>query len=113
MSFALPEAAATVPRARRPRAATLLVILRILRHSPLLFACCVVCAVGTFGIPLLIGLVTRRYFDALTGGAAAASQIWTIIGLFVAVRVVEIFVDFGLVFSWCTLLFKSLAVVRR
>ena len=113
MSFALPEAAATVPRARRPRAATLLVILRILRHSPLLFACCVVCAVGTFGIPLLIGLVTRRYFDALTGGAAAASQIWTIIGLFVAVRVVEIFVDFGLVFSWCTLLFKSLALVRR
>lgn len=113
MSFDMPEATAGNMATRRPGTATLRFMLRLLRVYPLLFGCCVVFAIATFGIPLLAGLVTREFFDALTEGSLAATHIMTIIGLFVAVHVADFVAGTGLAYFWCTLLFKSVALLRR
>ncbi|MBA3944883.1 MAG: ABC transporter ATP-binding protein [Herpetosiphonaceae bacterium] len=99
--------------ARRSRTATLSFIVAVLRFSPVLFVWCLISATVVFGLPLAAGLVLRAFFDALSAGMLVGTHIWTLIGLFVAVEVADIVSGASLSFSWGSLLFKSLALLRR
>ncbi len=104
---------ATAGSAGRTRARTLWFMVSLLRFSPGLFAWCLISATVVFGLPLATGLVLRAFFDALLAGMLVGPHIWTLIGLFVAVDVADIVSGTSLSFSWGSLLFKSLALLRR
>ncbi len=113
MSLGNAEQAAAILHARRPRVATLIFIVRILRFSPGLFILCLVCATVVFGLPLATGLVMRAFFDALSGNALVSTHLWRLIAVFVAIEVADMVSGAGLSFFWGSLLFKSLALLRR
>ena len=56
---------------------------------------CLSFAILYFGLPLGAGLVTRAFFDVLTGSAPAGLDVPTVIALFIAVEVVNVVVGTG------------------
>ncbi len=87
-------------------------IVRLLRVRPGLFALTLLCAAATFGVPLLVGLVLRAFFDTLTGDAPAGLTIEAVLALFVAVELGGHLAGTGLSFTWGSLLFGGTAVLR-
>lgn len=88
------------------------VILRLLRSAPAAFVAALACSIAVFGLPIPLGLVTRAFFDTLSGGATLANSLWAIIALFVAVEVGGQLVYTGLSFSWGSLLQSGMALLR-
>jgi ATP-binding cassette subfamily B protein len=86
---------------------------QLIRARPVYFGLCLLFASLTFGIPLGAGLVTRAFFDVLTGGAPAGLDVPTVIALFVAVEVVSLLANTGLDFGWGSFLPASAALLRR
>jgi len=89
------------------------VVARLVRAHPGYFALCIGFATLTFGIPLAAGLVTRAFFDVLTGSAPAGLDVPTVIALFAAVAVVETVAGTGLDFGWGSFKPASAALLRR
>ena len=59
-------------------------LLRAARLYPLSFAATLLMRFLIFGgAPLLTGLVTREFFNTLTGGSAARFDVWTLSGMFI------------------------------
>lgn len=86
---------------------------QLIRARPGYFAVCLVFATLTFCIPLAAGLVTRAFFDVLTGRAPAGLDVPTVIALFVAVAVVEKGAETGLDFGWVSFKNACALLLRR
>ena len=89
------------------------VVAQLLRAHPGYFTVCVIFASLTFSVPLAAGLVTRAFFDALTGSAPAGLDVTTVVALFVAVEVATMLVRSGLDYGWGSFLPASAALLRR
>ncbi|MDQ6675097.1 MAG: ABC transporter ATP-binding protein/permease [Chloroflexota bacterium] len=89
------------------------VVGQLIRARPGYFGLCVFFATLTFGIPLAAGLVTRAFFDGLTGGSPAGLDVPTVIALFVVVEMVEVVAGTGLDFGWGSFKPASAALLRR
>jgi ATP-binding cassette, subfamily B, bacterial len=71
----------------------------LIRFRPWFFAANMVFGVIFIVTELLPGLITRRFFDELTGDAAATLGLWTLLALFVGVQlgrmIVNVFYEWG------------------
>ena len=61
---------------------------RLLRYRPGLFLLTTTLSMATWSFALVFGLILREIFDALTGQAPAAFDLWTLVVSFVVLRVV-------------------------
>jgi ATP-binding cassette subfamily B protein len=89
------------------------VVGQLIRARPGYFSLCLFFASLTFGVPLGAGLVTRAFFDALTGSATAGLDVPTVIALFVVVEAADIMARTGLDFGWGSFLPACAALLRR
>src|ERR1700694_1175265 len=89
------------------------VVVQLVRAHPFYFTLCLVFATLHFGVPLAAGLVTRTFFDVLTGNAPAGLDVSTVIALFVAVEVVNVVMGTGLDLGWGSFIPACAALVRR
>src|SRR5688500_3472605 len=89
------------------------VVLELVRFRPGLFALAVLSGVGVFGLPMVLGLVLRAFFDSLTGAAPAGVDIQTVLAFFVTTRLAELLADEGLSYGWVTFRDTSIALLRR
>lgn len=89
-------------------------LLRMARYQPVVFAGVIVLRVLIFSAaPLATGLVTRQFFNALTGNAPAGWNVWTLCAAFLGVaaaRLLVILADITLDNAWN---FMSRNLVRR
>jgi len=86
---------------------------QLIRAHPGYFALCLFFATLYFGMPLAAGLVTRAFFDVLSGSAPAGLDVLTVIALFIAVEVVNVVVGTGLDLGWGSYIPASAALLRR
>ena len=86
---------------------------RLVRAHPGYFGVCLVFASLTFGMPLAAGLVTRAFFDVLTGAAPAGLDVPSVLALLVAVEVATMLVGIGFDCGWGSYLPASAALLRR
>ncbi len=89
------------------------VLWRLLIYEPRLYALNMVLWTSFWLMPLLVGLVTRAIFNAITGGAAAGGSLWSLLALLVAVALVRITIQFGGVSAWATYFFSRAGLLRR
>jgi ABC-type multidrug transport system fused ATPase/permease subunit len=75
---------------------------RLTRFYPWLFAASVATWFLFYSIPLLTGLVTRAFFDALTGNGQAGLSVWAIVALYAGVEAARIATFCGAVLTWNT-----------
>ena len=61
---------------------------RLLRYKPGLFALSLGLSMAVWSFALLLGLILREIFNALSGQAPAAFDVWTLVAFFVVVNVV-------------------------
>lgn len=61
---------------------------RLLRYKPALFALSLALSMAVWSFALLLGLILREIFNALSGQAPAAFDAWTLVAFFVVVNVV-------------------------
>src|SRR5579859_77674 len=108
MSTVKPDHQASAGQAALP---TSRVLWRIIRYQLGYFLLALTLGIIAFGSPLAVGLVTRAFFDGLTGGAPAAS-VWGVIALFAIVAAVDQGANIGLSFAWASLLYTGLALLR-
>ena len=59
---------------------------RLIRFSPLLYSLSFIFSLAYYGLPLLIGLIIREFFNALTGETAVRFDLWTLVILFLGTR---------------------------
>ncbi|MDE0011438.1 MAG: ABC transporter ATP-binding protein [Candidatus Poribacteria bacterium] len=65
---------------------------RLIRFSPLLYSLSFIFSLAYYGLPLLIGLIIREFFNALTGETAVRFDLWTLVILFLVTRLtIQIF----------------------
>ena len=65
---------------------------RMIRFSPLLYGLSFIFSLAYYGLPLLIGLIIREFFNALTGETAVRFDLWTLVILFLVTRLtIQIF----------------------
>ena len=62
--------------------------IKLFRNVPLLFLGIIVLSVLYWSVGLLTGLVTREFFDGLSGQAEARLDAWTAVGLFAVVSLI-------------------------
>jgi ABC-type multidrug transport system fused ATPase/permease subunit len=85
----------------------------MIRFSPRYFTLCVIYAVWLYlGLPILIGLATRAFFDALAGAPAGLS-VWSAVALLAAVQLGEVLADPILRNPWSAVQQKSHVLLRR
>lgn len=89
-------------------------LVRLMRFSPGPFAACVLLATIAYGLlPIPLGLVTRAFFDALSGESAGLN-VWSAIALLVALQLGDVIVDVvALSYAWTTLQYKSQVLMQR
>ncbi|MCE2416659.1 ABC transporter ATP-binding protein [Candidatus Poribacteria bacterium] len=59
---------------------------RLIRFSPMLYGLSFIFSLAYYGLPLLIGLIIREFFNALTGETPVAFDLWTLVILFLGTR---------------------------
>ena len=65
---------------------------QLIRFSPLLYGLSFIFSLAYYGLPLLIGLIIREFFNALTGETAVRFDLWTLVILFLVTRLtIQIF----------------------
>src|SRR4051812_2482088 len=64
-------------------------------------------------IPLATGLVTKAFFDVLSGGEHAGFGIWGVIALLAGVSLARMFVLFTALVSWSDFWLTIEALLRR
>ena len=64
----------------------------MIRFSPLLYGLSFIFSLAYYGLPLLIGLIIREFFNALTGETPVRFDLWTLVILFLGTRLtIQIF----------------------
>jgi len=92
----------------------IVVLLRLVRFSPRYFLACVLFAsVLFFWLPIPLGLLTRAFFDALSGQTSAGLNAWSAIAVLVALQLVEVFIGPALGNPWNSLQQKSHVLLQR
>jgi ATP-binding cassette subfamily B protein len=89
------------------------IVVRIIGFRPGLFALAVVFAIVTFGLPIPLGLITRAFFDALTGQAPVGVGVTELIALFVATSIAGMVAGTGLSYAWGSFLYTGMALLRK
>ncbi len=89
------------------------VLWRLLIYEPRLYALNMVLWTSFWLMPLLVGLVTRAIFDAITGGAAAGGSLWSLLALLVGVAAARIGINVWGVSAWATYFFSRAGLLRR
>ncbi|MEX2228886.1 MAG: ABC transporter ATP-binding protein [Dehalococcoidia bacterium] len=89
-----------------------MVILRLIRFSPRYFLGCAVFATILYGLPLLVGLATRAFFDALSDESVGLN-VWTAITLIVSLQIGEVLGEVGLSRAWASFQFRSYILLQR
>jgi ATP-binding cassette subfamily B protein len=87
------------------------IIWRLIRYSPGASTAAFLLAIAVFGLPVPLGLITRAFFDTLTG-AAPASGTSGIIALFVMVETAGALTHLGLSFAVGSFIQRSMALLR-
>ena len=65
---------------------------RLIRFSLLLYGLSFIFSLAYYGLPLLIGLILREFFNALTGETPVRFDLWTLVILFLGTRLtIQIF----------------------
>jgi ATP-binding cassette, subfamily B, bacterial len=101
------------PEATTQTLATWPVNLRLIRHSPMLFAVHSVFAVLFFVLQVLPGLIEKSIFDAITGQEPAITSLWLLIGLFVGVEAARVLTAVGADWFGYTFRLVVAALLRR
>jgi len=65
------------------------------------------------GLPLLTGLILRRFFDSLTGAAPAGFDLPTLLGLFFAVELLTAGLWLARIVAWTTNGWSAIALLRK
>lgn len=86
---------------------------RVARVRPWLFFWGFTLWVLFAAIPVLTGLLTRSVFDALTGGAAAGANLWTLIALLLGVEGGRLVVFFLMMLLWSRWWMGTEVLLRR
>lgn len=86
---------------------------RMVPYRPWLFAASFVAWVLFLSFPLATGLITRAFFNALTGDAPARFDIWTLLGLLVGVEAARIVLFVGSFLLWWVMWLTCEALLRR
>ena len=89
-----------------------IVILRLIRFSPRYFLGCALFASILYGLPLLVGLATRAFFDALSDESVGLN-VWTAITLIVSLQIGEVLGEVGLSRAWASFQFRSYILLQR
>lgn len=87
-------------------------LLKIIRATALPFAMTLVAASAYFGFPLVLGLVTQAFFDALSGHAPAGLNVWTALALLLLLQLARSGVLGGFDLTWINLRYAGLALLR-
>jgi ABC-type multidrug transport system fused ATPase/permease subunit len=66
-----------------------------------------------YQVPLLAALVIAAFFDALSGGASAGWNVWTLIALFAGAQIARVGVLYVALVSWSDFWFTIEALLRR
>jgi ATP-binding cassette, subfamily B, bacterial len=88
-------------------------LVRLMRFSPGSFACCVLFATVAYCLlPIPLGLVTRAFFDALTGKPVGLN-VWSAIALLVALQMGDLVAEVALSSASSSLQYKSQVLIQR
>jgi ATP-binding cassette, subfamily B, bacterial len=88
-------------------------LVRLMRFTPRSFAGCVLFATVAYCLlPIPLGLVTRAFFDALSG-KSATPNVWSAIALLVAVQLGELVADVWGSYEWTSLQYKCQVLMQR
>ena len=82
------------------------------RYRPWRYAANFVIWTLFYTLPLTTGLITREFFDALTGGQAASAGVWTAIALLVASQVARLAALFAGMYIWSDFWYTIEALLR-
>ena len=92
----------------------MIVLLRLVRFSPLYFLLTVLFGAALFVLlPIPLGLVSRAFFDALSGSESVGLNVWSAIALLVSIQAVELLVSPALGVPWSSLQQKSRVLLQR
>ena len=89
------------------------VLWRVLIYQPWHYALNMVLWTAFWMMPLLMGLVTRAVFNAITGGAAAGWELWSLLALLVGVALGRVAINVLGVAAWATFFFTRAGLLRR
>ncbi len=88
-------------------------LIRLIRFSPGPFAGCVLFATVAYCLlPIPLGLVTRAFFDALSGESAGLN-VGSAIALLVALQIGDLVTEVNLSYAWSSLQYKSQVLIQR
>lgn len=89
------------------------VLWRMLTYEPGLFALNMVLWTAFWLSPLLVGLVTRAIFNAITGAAPLGLSLVSLLALLVAVAAARIAINVWGISAWAVYFFSRAALLRR
>lgn len=88
-------------------------ILKLILYRPGLFLLTSLCWAAFHSAPILIGLLTREIFNAMSGEASTGMGIWTLLALLVATSLTRVTIMVGGVWTWSTVYYVLGSLVRR
>jgi ABC-type multidrug transport system fused ATPase/permease subunit len=86
---------------------------RLARYHPWLFAASMASWVTFYSLPLLTGLVTRAFFDALPASGHLSAGVWVALALFLGIELGRLLAFFLAFLTWMTFWPMAEAVLRR
>ncbi|MDQ7843753.1 MAG: ABC transporter ATP-binding protein [Armatimonadota bacterium] len=89
------------------------VLWRLLTYQPWAYAWNMVLWTAFWLTPLLMGLVTRAVFNAITGGETAGWGLWSLLALLVGVALGRVAINILGVDAWATFFFHRAGLLRR
>jgi ABC-type multidrug transport system fused ATPase/permease subunit len=98
---------------QRPPLTTWQYLWRLLRCDTRLFALNLVAWTAVHTFPLLTGLITGWFFDALTGHGPLGLSVWLVVAIFTAAGVARFGIFAGGLLIWFTYYFTVQALLRR
>jgi ABC-type multidrug transport system fused ATPase/permease subunit len=97
----------------RPATRTWQVTWRLIRYRPWLFIINFLAWGSVHSWPVLVGLIVKAFFDALSGEATAGFGVWTLVAFLVATEAVQIGIIMGGWLMWGTLLYTLETLLRK
>lgn len=92
---------------------TLRKIWKLARYRPGLTIVTSICWALFHSAPVLIGLLIREIFNAMSGEAAVGMNLWSLLALLVGVSIGRVLIMIAGVWTWSTILYTLNSLVRR
>ena len=74
---------------------TLHYLWRLLCYNPWLYVGSLILSLVCYNLPLLVGLIMREFFNALTGEVSAGFDVWTLVIFFFVTQLGSVISDQG------------------